>query len=183
MKYFSNYWYVLFVRTGREEKALNEVKDAFQNDEVTSFVPRKENLFRKQGIVIKETHIMFPGYIFIETPLNGNEFSNLLKIRIPKSDSIIRILSDPNKVGLSVPDEERKFFNDLWGNQNHCVEVSSGIIKGEHVIITEGALVGQEGIIKMINRHKLQASIELELFGDIRQVKVGLEIIKKSSKY
>ena len=46
----------------------------------------------------------------------------------------------------------------------------------------EGPLVGMEGMIKRIDRHKRMAVLEVELFNRISEVKVGLEIVEKVEK-
>ena len=42
-----------------------------------------------------------------------------------------------------------------------------------------GALVGLEGRIKKINRHKREAIVEMEMMGAVRKVAVMLEVVEK----
>lgn len=65
-------------------------------------------------------------------------------------------------------------------NKEHIVEMSRGYIKGDKVVVEEGPLVGLEGIIKQINRHKRTAKIELQLEDKTINVIVGLEIVSKT---
>jgi transcriptional antiterminator NusG len=57
--------------------------------------------------------------------------------------------------------------------------MSKGIVVGDKIKVTEGALVGSESLIKKINRHKMEAMIQVKLMGDYRDVVVGLEVIEK----
>ena len=56
--------------------------------------------------------------------------------------------------------------------------MSTGIIEGEQVIVTGGPLMGMEGYIRKIDRHKRKAWVELEMFGRIQRVEIGLEIVE-----
>lgn len=57
--------------------------------------------------------------------------------------------------------------------------MSSGIIENDRVRILSGPLMGMEGNIRRIDRHKRIAYLEIEMFGRTVEMKVGLEIIKK----
>ena len=46
--------------------------------------------------------------------------------------------------------------------------------------ITHGPLMGQEGNIVKIDRHKRVAYVDVSLFGQVTTVQVGLEIISKT---
>ena len=52
------------MKTEQEENAVRETKVAF-NDETTPLQLTVETFFGKQGKVIKETHLAFPGYVFV----------------------------------------------------------------------------------------------------------------------
>lgn len=49
--------------------------------------------------------------------------------------------------------------------------------------MTKGSLIGCEGFIKKINRHRREAVIEVEFMGRLISVSVGLEIVKRYKKY
>ena len=57
--------------------------------------------------------------------------------------------------------------------------MSKGLIVNDQVIIREGPLKGNEGLIKKIDRHKRRAYLELEMFGRTVETQVGLEIVEK----
>ena len=62
---------------------------------------------------------------------------------------------------------------------DYCIQESIGYVEGDKVIIKSGGLMGSESRIKKINRHKREAVLEINILGDMRQVIVALEIIKK----
>ena len=76
--------------------------------------------------------------------------------------------------------EEEVQFLKRFGGEEQVVEMSEGIIENSETKILSGPLVGMEGTIRKIDRHKRKAWIEIEMFGRMQLVQVGLEILKKS---
>ena len=74
--------------------------------------------------------------------------------------------------------QEEQLLRRLTGDTTN-VAVSVGMIEGDKIIVREGPLIGMEGMIKRIDRHKRMAVLEVELFNRISEVKVGLEIVEK----
>ena len=66
-----------------------------------------------------------------------------------------------------------------FGKKEHIVEMSKGYIEGDRIFIESGPLLGKEGIIRKINRHKRIAEVEVSLFEQKIRVKVGLEVVSK----
>ena len=48
---------------------------------------------------------------------------------------------------------------------NHTVRMSEGYISGDKITVTRGPLMGFEGDIRKIDRHKRRAYIDVTLFG------------------
>ncbi len=171
------YWYVLFVRTGREQRVEQLLKERLDADLFLPFVPLQERLFKIEGMVKKELKPLFPSYVFIETEVSGQEF-------IKRTSTLIYSLHDIgfllrySETEIALRESERQMLLNLY-NDDYCIEASSGIMIGDKIHITDGPLRGRESIVKNVNRHKRQAYIEIELMGDIRQVSVSLEIVKK----
>ena len=60
--------------------------------------------------------------------------------------------------------------------------MSYGMIEGDRVRIISGSLVGMEAVIRKVDRHKRVAYIEMRIFGEIKLVEVGLEIVAKEER-
>jgi transcriptional antiterminator NusG len=176
MRYL-DYWYVFFVKTGREMNVLEEAARSFSCEEVKPFLPYVEQLFRKSGTVTKERQLMFPGYLFVETAIPGSEFQERAAEFVQKSKHVMRLLLDCGSEQASVTDEEREAIQGLWAGEEKGIAASKGVIEGDKVMITEGSLVGMEGIIKRIDRHKLKAELEVDFLGQTHRLAVGLEIV------
>lgn len=171
------YWYVLFVKTGKEHKIVEFIKEKDRGNLLVPFVPILETFFKKKGIVKKEVELLFPGYVFIETELNPDEFLYRIKPLIYRNDDVIKILSY-DSCDVALKEEERQALL-LLCNDNNCVEASVGFAVGDRIYVTEGALAGKESIIKKIDRHKMEALIELNFMGSIRNVRIALMVVEK----
>lgn len=59
------------------------------------------------------------------------------------------------------------------------MELSTGIIEGDHAIILNNPLMGRDGLIRKIGRHNRLAFLEVDMLGRKKTVKLGLEIVAK----
>jgi len=174
-------WYVLMVRTGRERKAIKEIKSTLWNmEEIHPFIPTKEVLFRQNRKVKKETAPLFPGYVFIESVSDQRKFLSETYGLVRASKELLKVLRYGDSDEIAVRNDECALLKNLL-NREHCIELSVGVIVGDMIVVREGPFAGKESVIKTVNRHKMQALIELEFMGDMRRVTVGLEIIEKIS--
>ena len=172
-------WVILFARTGSEEILVQMLKERLNAEEYLPFVPIKEMPFRNKGVIHKVRKPLFPGYIFVQTHIESKLISNRLKLDLKAAKDVYSTLhygDDKNDVVLH--ESERLFWENLF-DENFCIRGSEGFIEGETVRIISGALVGQEGRIKKINRHKREAIVEMKMMGAKREVALMLEIIQK----
>ena len=178
-------WYVLFVKTGYEQKMEREISKVWKVDGLKPFIPTYDARFRKAGKLILEKRKLFPGYIFIESKISGIEFYITVRPFIIQSGNAFKLLrygrDNEGNYSYEMNEEEQLAFLNLY-NDEYCVEMSKGFIAGESVVITDGPLKGFESKIKKVNRHRLEAVVEVTMMRRITEVKVGLEIIEKMSK-
>lgn len=174
--------FVLFVKTGFEEQVLKEISSIWSFDKsLHPFVPMFDTRFRRGGKVISEKRRWMPGYVFIESELSGMDFYISSKPLISWSEHALKLLRYGNNhldTSYEMKTDEHQSFHRLFGVKD-CVDMSKGFIEGDRILVTEGALVGFEGAIKRINRHKMLAYVEIEMFGVSRIVEFGLEVISK----
>lgn len=177
------FWYTLFVKTGYEQLTVKEISRGWSIDGLRPFVPMYDTYFRKFGKVHKEKRCLFPGYIFIETELKGNDFYIAAHPYIIRSEYVMKILryGSGYESRFAMKENESQILLKLYNNE-YCVEMSKGFIEGDSIIITDGPLMGFESCIKKINRHKMEVVIEIEMMGCLRDVTIGLEVIEKLPK-
>lgn len=166
-------WYVIQVRTGSEENIRLQCVKNISNEILDNcFIPYYEEKKHIQGEWKIQRKILFPGYVF----LDSEELSKLY-MELKQVTGLTKLLKTGDEV-IPLTKEEVEF---LWsfGGDKQIVSVSEGIIENTKVIVTSGPLIGKEGCIKKINRHKRKAFLEVNMFGRVQKIQVGLEIISK----
>jgi len=175
------YCYVLFVKTGYEHRVADEIFYNWQIKDVSVFVPMHDASFKKAGKVFLEKRLSMPSYVFIESPMRGQEFYLSAMHSILRSEHSIKLLKNGHgydDLCFEMAADEYDILEKLI-NKDSCIEMSQGVIEGTRVVVTNGPLSGFEGLIKRINRHKMEAIINIGFMGTVREMKVGLEIVKK----
>ena len=176
-KEYWDYMYVLWVKTGREEQALKQIHIVF-GDTVTCIHLLVEKFFRKQGKVFKIIKPAFPGYIFVTTDIENNDFLIQAKKCTRNSMSILKPLCYNGTYQAAMREDERAAIDLIWQGKD-CIETSTGFFVGDHVVIIEGPFKGRESVIVSISPRKREAIVEMEFLGTVRRVTIGLEIIEK----
>lgn len=167
-------WYVLFVKTGDEVKAVN----ALCREGLDAFMMTMEVVHRKEGKSFLVKKNMFPGYLFVESDLEQVDFWLLLKSLSSRVSYFMKLLTFDNEGTSALYPHEKEYLESLL-NDKRVMEHSIGFIEGNQVIITDGPLMGYESKIVKIDRHKRRALLEIDFIGEIRHVNVSLEIISK----
>lgn len=166
-------WYVVQVRSGTEHniriQCNKKIPDTIME---RCFIPYYEEKKKQNGSWNTLQKILFPGYIFMITEDVEKLFFHLKTI-----EGMTKLIRAGNDI-IPLTEEEIIFLQRLGGDEQ-IVSMSEGIIEGTQVIITSGPLMGMEGLIQKIDRHKRKAWLDLELFGRMQQVEVGLEITRK----
>lgn len=166
-------WYVIFVNKDK----INELIFYFNNlPGINAFIPRIEKLISKEGKKEFLEVPMFPNYLFIETSLNEQEFSEMIKDLKKDLGSTMKTLQDETQTIFALTIEEKKLLESLL-NENHLIKHSIGIIVNSKLIVEEGPLKGKEELVRKIDRHKRLAFLH-NVCGKL--MKVPLEVISKS---
>lgn len=166
-------WYVMQVRTGSEESIRCQCEQVINSSVLERcFIPYFQQKKRFQGKWHIQEKILFPGYVFLVAQ-NPEPLLDSLKNVI----GMTRILKTGEDF-IPLSQQEVSFLLKM-GKEEQKVEMSTGIIEGDQVHILSGPLMGMEGLIRKIDRHKRTAWLETEMFGRTVEMKVGLEIIEK----
>ena len=171
-------WYVIFVKTGKEEDAVLDLRSKLNEDEFFAFVPMKETLFKKSGVVRRETEVLFPSYIFVETDELGDACPRVLYEAVKDSCCCHRVLNYGNYECAAMHEDERELLFSLM-NEDELIEASDALLVGDRVMVTSGALQGYENRIISYDRHKRTAVIELCIMGRQSYVTVGMNTVVK----
>lgn len=166
-------WYAIQIMTGQENQTIALCRALIEKSFLQGiFYPKTEMMKRYEGAWHKEIKPMFPGYIFAVTDQPDDLYREFLKV--PKLTKLLGTERTP----VALSDKEEMLLRKVT-NQEHVAEMSVGVIEGERLIVKEGPLVGIEGLVKKINRHKRLAVVEVEMFGRMVEMTLGLEVIEK----
>lgn len=167
-------WYVVQVVGGQEKRVLALMQKFVDGDLLEEcFIPQYEIMKRLQGVWQKRLEVLLPGYLFVVTK-HPNKLANELR-QVP---AFTRLLGN-NDTFIPLPDQEVAFINAFTQTDHRIVEMSEGIIEGDWIVVLNGPLMHQTGLIKKIDRHRRLAYLEIEILGRKKTVKVGLEIVRK----
>ena len=167
-------WYVMQVRTGSEENIRLQCEARISRDVMERcFIPYYEERRRIRGEWITVKKILFPGYVFLITENIDELFFQLREV-----SGLTKLLGTGEDV-IPLTETETAFLQ-RFGGEDQIVEMSEGIIEKSRIRILSGPLMGMEGQIRKIDRHKRKAWLEVEMFGRIQQVEVGLEVAMKT---
>lgn len=166
-------WYVIQVPTGQEEQIIEEAKKYEVTEFLTElFTPRWENQKKIQGEWKELTGVIFPGYLFVIT-----ETPELLYETLKRIPRLTRLLGTGER-WTALPKEDILLL-ELLSGQERLLKMSRGYQKDGRIYVTEGPLKGLEHLISRTDRHKRTAWLRVKLLGEERQLRAGLEIVRK----
>ena len=170
----SGMWYVVQTMSGQEGQVKNFIAKTVEPGLVQeAFIPRYEVMKRVKGLWCKRVEVLMPGYVFVVT-----KSPSKLKAQLRGVPRFTRLLGNDDMF-TPLDDRDIAFINAFTSLENRTVEMSTGVVEGDDVIILNGPLMGRAGWIKKIDRHKRLAYLEVEMLGRTTTVKLGLEIVAK----
>ena len=176
------HWYVLLVKTGHEHKSSDEVERFWTGAISKPFVPMKDYYFNHSGGGHWEKVRLFPGYVFVESELNGIEFAVMATPLITRSKHILKLLRYTGKCSgdyaYEMKEEERGFLMRIF-NEDYCVEKSMAYFEGDKIKIVKGVFTGYSGSIRGVNFRKRKAVIDADVMGRLTPMTIGLEMVEK----
>jgi transcriptional antiterminator NusG len=165
-----NNWYVLFVMTGQEDNVRKRLEYSFGSETIKPLLPRRILIERKGGKTYERVRTLFPGYIFIHTPVIDDIYFNIK--RIP---GVIKLLKD-NTYPISVAPHEMQPLLALT-KASEIIGLSTCSLTDGRIIVLNGPLKGYEGIIVSVDKRKGRAKVRMNIMGYERLVDLGLNII------
>ena len=166
-------WYVIQTTSGQEQDCLAVCRAKIDSSLYKEmFVPLyiDKMHFRKQWHDVKK--VLFPGYFFVDT----DDIDNVSK-ELSHIDRLTKVLRNAEKIA-PIQKKEQEFLRGMM-NEEYIVECSKGFIIGDRVCITEGPLRNHYGFIRKVDRHRRIAKLEINFFGRMTPVEVGLEIVAR----
>ena len=170
-------YYVIHVRTGKEQDAINDIlKNKPDDASFDVFAPYRKSLRKYKGEMKEVIQRCFPGYVFVETSEIQKVFFELYWI-----PGYTRLLGRESDTYNFVPldkDESRMIDILYSANTNRITEISHIEVKeGEMIRVLDGPLMGLETQIKKVNLHKRTVTVGFMLCGRLVEVDVAIDIV------
>lgn len=153
------YWYIFCSK----QKDNNQLLDMLnEQEDVHAFIPKVEKWFKCSEFSTYQLKEMYPGYIFIKSSLNEEQFKSKYQKLFETIGRLGGLLEQDEFISLHEDDKEMMSW--LFNNQG-VITHSIGRYNGDDLKIMEGPLCGFESKIKKINRHKRIAKVDYALLG------------------
>lgn len=171
-------WYVVQVMSGEEFHCLALCEGKLKGQGYRRmFVPRYARKKRFAGEWHEVLSVLFPGYLFVDT--DEKNIDQLIQglSEIPRMTKVLR----DGETIAPITKEEQAYLMDMLDEED-VFRVSTGLMIGDEIWITEGPLRDYRGKIQRIDRHRRIADLQINLFGRQTPVQVGLEVVQKVTK-
>lgn len=143
--------YVIYVKPQSEIEACTKLK----NSGINAYAPLRTIMERHNGRWKEVVRIVFPSYVFVDIDLT-DEIYYIVK----KTDGVLRFLGKPPEPIRQSEADHLKWIFDM---QN--VGISKGYLENGRLVITDGALVGQENMITDYNPRIMRGWIHAQING------------------
>ena len=172
-------WYVLRALTGRENRALENMKRRVELEEMADYVGEITIPTQKVVEVVngkKKTSVrrLYPGFIFIEMCVyqeDGHTLDEKSWNFIKATPGVIGFAGGNHPVPLTDAEvEQMKLQNEELRDQ---VKPKVVFDPGEKVRITDGPFFGQNGVVEAVDEKRGLVSVSVSIFG--QSLNVDLE--------
>lgn len=159
-------WYILHVITLKSDRLCESLNN---QGHLYAFTPMMEYYRRdKKANALKA---LFPGYIFIKTKMDQEEFDAVLFHMKESKDGLIRQLKYNDATALK--NDEIEVFEKLIDSSG-IVRMSKAYLENKKAVVYEGPLKSFENDIVKVDKHNQIAYLRFEFMG--RNIQVGLNI-------
>jgi transcriptional antiterminator NusG len=173
-------YYALQVRTRGEEKYIRLFRALHPGITIPFYFPKREINIRRKGKIIRSTTAIFPGYIFVEIDSGDDIMKYQWSMR--RTDGFFRFLRSNQDIS-ALTDRELELVL-------HFIKRTGGVAgkskvyfdENSRIVVTEGPLMGLEGMIIKVDKRKGRAKIRLDLYDDSFSVDLAFETIGKPER-
>lgn len=174
-------YYVIQVKTGKEQKVIDDIKKSLSGSEFRVFdvfAPYRKCLRKYKDGFREVMERCFPGYIFVETDDVEKVFFELYWI-----PHFTKLLGREGLTYNFVPlDENETRMVDILYNRNNgrVTEISDiEVQEGDLIRVLDGPLMDLKGRIIKVNLHKRKVVVEIPLFNGLIKTEMGINIITR----
>ena len=165
-------WYVIQVIKGCEDAMASLIGRVVPQTVLAEcFSPKFATEIKLRGQWTPCAKNLFPGYLIAVTDSPVE-----LESRLAQLHEFAHVLMQGESYAPLAP-EDMEIIGAFTRPGERVIPMSMGVKDGERVMVTEGPLVGHEGKIRSIDRHKSTAVVEFDLCGRFVTARMGLGLV------
>lgn len=165
-------WYVVQVSTGRERAVADLMRRRIPADVLSeAFWPQYQTQMKRGGNWVLHTKPLLPGYLVAVSP-----DVEALSAYVKRAPEFVRLLTMGEGFVPLMP-EERDLIGRFTEPGKRIVPMSYAVKEGDQVRVIKGPLMGYEGLISEVNRHKSTAYVRMHVAGRVIGVRMGLGVL------
>ncbi len=171
-------WYAIRTITGHEKRVKNyldsEIPLAGLEFKIAQVLIPEEKVFEVKGGKKKVKYKnFFPGYILVETLLDG-EVMNF----ISRAPSVLKMVGDKNEA-IPLRDNEVKRILGRINDSDEKEKIDVQFEKGDMVKVINGPFVSFSGTINEINLERMKVKVMVSIFGRKTPIELDFTQIEK----
>ncbi|MDR1105337.1 MAG: antiterminator LoaP [Treponema sp.] len=170
-------YYALQVKTRGEEKYIRLFRALHPNITIPFYFPRREIDIRRKGKIIRSTTAIFPGYIFAELDSGDDIMKYQWSMR--RTDGFFRFLRSNRNISALADRDLELVLHFIKKTGTVAGKSKAYFDENSRIVVTEGPLMGLEGMIIKVDKRKGRAKIKLDLYDDSFSVDLAFETIGK----
>ncbi len=155
-------WYVVQATTGAEQ----DVRMRLNRMAYPAMLPMKVMRERRGGKPFDVTHVMLPGYVFVETEMRAADWHCIRHL-----PGVLRILGGERPAPLTDDEARRIAWLDNGGTP---WDISTAKATPKGVVITSGPLALFDKEIETIDRRQGRARIHASVLGEEKRIDLAL---------
>ena len=169
-------WYMIKCVTGKEDKAIKNLKFELENNKLDKYVgeiicPREKQYFMRKDKKVSREKVMFPGYFLMKMDLMGE-----LPRTIKTTNLVAEIMGNTKGPEAIKEKEVERIFGNVE-KSNQTIE----FFEGETVRIIDGPFKGFDAVISELNKDKDKVKVNVMVFGsptpvELRYLQIDKEI-------
>ncbi len=163
--------YILYCQTLK----VSQVQKVLQRYHIDSYIPKMEKYIASKEMIVDDI-VMFPGYLFVDTDMNQEEFSSFLLSLHEEKKGIIRELKNTETTALT--EEEMKLFSILY-NKEWILKMSYGHKENKRTVVTEGPLVQLQDWVQKVDVRNGIAYLDVYFLN--RKIQAGIIVTRDNN--
>jgi transcription antitermination factor NusG len=170
-------WFVLFVRTYEERRVAERLQSRLDPEKYVAFVPLKDYVYKKKGVLEKRKIPWIGGYVFIAAMVGAEELLQTVKPLIFNDPTVYKLLSnDGERQSIMLSPSDKAVMTALL-DENFNIEPLEAVQVGDTVEVIDGVLETYGGEVISVDAKKQVSVVRMDFMGRLTDFELPLEYV------